>query len=69
MAALQDVGGNSLAVVRLVLQETASAKAEEINKSKLRICKLDAPVFLSNLYTYKIRQLDADAAVNGLKAV
>ena len=60
MAALQDAGGNSLAVVRLVLQETASAKAEEIYKSKLRICKLDAPVFLSDLYTYKIRQLDLE---------
>lgn len=60
LAALHSPGDNPLSVIRLALQETVSTKAEAVYKSKFGRSKLDAPVFLSDLYTYKVRQLDLE---------
>ena len=58
--AVQESGDSPLSVLRLALTRTTEEKADEIYRKKLRNSKLGTPVFLSDLYTYKVRQLDLE---------
>jgi DNA replication protein DnaC len=58
--ALTDSYDSPLAVIELALRSSAEHRQQEIFDTRLRISRLGNPVYLSELYTYKVRQLDVE---------
>lgn len=56
----RNTADDPLAAVRLALQHTATEKQAERFERCLRLSKMGEPVYLSNLLTYKVRQLDVE---------
>ena len=60
MEALSNSHDDPLAIVTLALDLAATTESNIRYEKCLRIAKLGNPVFLSELYTYKVRQLDLE---------